>query len=880
MTSLLVTKLHAPRPHTNWVPRPRLMACLDQGLEKRLILLSAPAGYGKTTLLSDWLAASRKPAGWVALDAGDNEPARFWGYVCAALQNAYPSDLPGMPIAATGIDFLTGLINALDQAARPLVLVLDDYHCIETQAIYDDLAYLLEFAPAHFHLVLSTRSDPALPLAKLRARSMMLEIRQADLCFTAQEAADFLNRTMELRLSNDDAARVTARTEGWPAGLQMAALSMRGAADVSRSIDLLSGSHHYIFDYLMEEVLNSQSADTRRFLQYTSILNQLTAPLCEALLQPEIDEPLRPPAAILEELERRNVFIQSLDPERHWYRYHPLFADVLRGHLQRNYPEKVAALHDRASLWFEAHGAIPDAVHHALAAGTWERASRLISANVFALLEQNELNTVANQIDTLTRQQGSANPWLWVGRAWLAAYTGQLGSVESILSLAEAEFDVVETPEEQKTLRGHCAAIRAFSAWSAGSTQTAERAARAALDCLRPTDSMICCLAATVLGLSSRNMDARSEALEQAMLYAREGGLSNVSLFAQSCRAYMLMMKGRLREAYQACHEAMWLAQSNSQNQPLPALAHIVATLSMLLWEWNDLEGAVRYGREGVGLAKRWQQADAMHFTSTVLSDALLAAGDTQGALEILREAWQIAYHTSIWFQEITLGQEVGWHLAQNDLDAAVQRLRLAGIDIDNPLQKHHSPLVTEVVTQVLLAQKKYGQALALISADVKSMEADKVVYFQVRGLMRQALAYYGLGQTAQSLASLKRALALAAPEGFIRSLITAGPGVAALLREARAAHIHPDFIDRLLAALQPADASPAPSGGLLAEPLSDREMDVLRLLAQGLSDKEIAEELVIATGTVHKHLNNIYGKLEAHSRTTAIIRARELGVL
>jgi len=880
MTSLLVTKLHIPRPRTNWVSRPRLMACLEQGLSKKLLLLSAPAGYGKTTLLSEWLAASQQPAAWVALDAGDNDPARFWNYICAALQKAYPSALPGAPVAAPGPDFLTGLINALDQAQQPLVLVLDDYHCIEAQPIHADLAYLLEFAPAHFHLVLSTRADPALPLAKLRARSMMFEVRQADLCFTPQEAVDFLNRTMELPLSDDDAARITARTEGWPAGLQMAALSMRGAADISRSIELLSGSHHYIFDYLMEEVLNSQTAEIRRFLLYTSILNQLTAPLCDALLHPVAEDAPRPSADILEELERKNVFIRVLDQDRCWYRYHPLFVDVLRGHLQRSHPDQLAPLHGRASAWFEGQQAVPEAVHHALAAGAWERASRLISANVFALLEQNELNTVAGQIDALTGQRGSASPWLWVGRAWLAAYTGQLGSVESILNMAEAEIDEVETPEERQTLRGHCAAIRAFSAWCAGGEKSAASAAQAALDCLRPTDSMIRCLAATVLGLSSSNMNARSEALEQAMMYAREGGLSNVSLFAQGCRAYMLVLEGRLREAYQACHEAMWQAQSASPRQPLPALSHILSTLSLILCEWNDLDGAVRYGREGVALAKRWQQADAMHFACTVLGDALFASGDTHGAFEVLREAWQIAHRTSTWFEEISIAQEIDWHLTQNDTDIALQRLGLAGIDIDHPPQKTRSALIPQAVSQLLLAQKNYTRALALITADVKNLESDKVVYFQVRALVRQALAYYGLGQTTPALASLKRALALATPEGYIRSLITAGPGLDLLLREARAAGIHPEYVDRLLAVLEPSGQAAAPASELLVEPLSAREMDVLRLLSQGLSDKEIAEKLVIATGTVHKHLNNIYGKLDAHSRTTAIVRAREMGLL
>lgn len=879
-SKLITTKLHIPQIRAACVPRPHLVLRLQQGLEQKLILISAPAGYGKTTLLCEWLVECGQTTAWVSVDKGDNDPSRFWAYVLAALRDACSSAGSILPEIQTNFDLssneilITELINELDKLSLPMILVLDDYHIIETQIIHDGLSFLLEHAPRHFHLVIATRADPPLPLARLRARSEMLELRQTDLSFTLKESAEFLNRTMGLRISPADAARITTRTEGWIAGLQIAALSMQRSDDISGFITAFTGSHHYIFDYLLEEILGRQSPDIRRFLLYTSILDQLSAPLCDALLE---GESLRSSSLILEELDHSNLFIVSLDHEHRWYRYHSLFAELLRGYLQQNNADQIQILHARASGWFERQELVPDAIRHSLASGDWERVIRLIGANVFALLEQSELSTVAKQLDSLTSEKSLARPWLLIGRAWLAAYTAQLKSVEPILNVVESEIGGIHSQVDRQTLGGHIAAIRAYVSWIGNKRNIAIRQAKEALECLPVADRLMRCQAATILGLSLSDLNAASLAFEQALIYASEINVSHVTIFAHACWEFMLVSQGRLHEAYAACHEAMHLAQSGGSRKPMPTLSHVYTTLSLVLFEWNDLEGAVRYAKEAVNLARRWEQADALHFAYTNLGEALFACGDVDAAFEILRLEWQVATRTSLWFEAITISQEVRWHLAQDNLDAALQRLHLAQVDIEDPSAM---PLIS---IQIYLSQKQYTKAKTLTARVLGDLKKMALGYQFVRVLVWQALAYYGLGQRPQALASLKQALKLASPEGYVRTFIDAGIALVPLLYQARAAGIEPDYVNQLLASMERGDdvqsTAAGPRSGLV-EPLSEREMDVLKLLAQAYPDKKIAESLVITRETVHKHLKNIYGKLGVHSRSEAILRARELSLL
>lgn len=891
---ILSTKLSIPPLRSRLVTRPQLIQRLNQGLNCGFILVSAPAGYGKSTLISSWLSRLEFPATWISLDDSDNDLLRFLTYLVAALQAINPTieaDFQSSLSFDAQVEvesLLVPLINQLVNINQSFCLVLDDYHAIQNQVVHQAVSFLLEHRPAALHLIIVTRADPPLPLARMRVRSEMVEIRMADLRFSTQEAADFLDNTMELTVSPEDVALLTLRTEGWIAGLQMAALSMKHSDDISGFISTLTGSHHYIFDYLIDEILNQQPDEIRRFLLYTSVLDQLSSPLCDALLEGDAETPpSRPSSVILDELEHANLFIIPLDHEQRWYRYHPLFAELLRGYLIQTHPGKSSVLHSRASAKFEELGMISDAIRHAFAASDWERIIILISANIFSLLEQNELTFVERQLENLTSEKSIAYPWLLIGRAWLAGYTGKLSAVEPILKLAEGEIDGLNCEADLQKLGGHIAMIRAYINWIGDKRDLAEKAARAALDWLPETEQLLRCQAATLLGLVTSDFKQQSRFFEQALAYARKCSVSHVTIFAHGCWAWYLTRQARLREAQAACFEAIQLANSSISHQTLPTLSHVYSTLSSVLCEWNDFDAAIRYSKEAVNLARHWEQADALHFALDNLGYALFASGDVDGAFDVAHQAWLVARNTSIWFEKITIAQEVEWYLALDNLEAALQCFHRANIDIEEssrlPLDAFNSLIMPLSIIQIFIFQKQYSKAMPLIEALIREMENKGYIHFLINVLTWQALAYYGLKQETQALTAFKRALTLAEPGGYANTFIRKGPGLIPLLQLASSAGIAPIYVDTLLKSLESGGKQHYTEKYLspqLVEPLSRREMEVLKLLGQGYADKKIAEVLVIARETVHKHLKNIYGKLDVHSRSEAIVRARELGLL
>ncbi len=891
---ILSTKLAIPPLRSRLVARPRLFQKLSQGLDCGFILVSAPAGYGKSTLLSAWLKRLDLPAAWLSLDDRDNDLSTFLAYLVATLQSIDPAVGPGYEAIPTSVcqadvdALLTSLINRLAGRKQPCCLVLDDYHVIQNPAVHQAVTFLLEHRPAPLQLVITTRADPPLPLARLRARSCVLELRMADLRFTIQEAADFLGYTMGLKISEEDVARLTSRTEGWIAGLQIAALSMQAADDIPGFIQAFAGSHHYIFDYLLNEILDKQPPEIKRFLLATSILDELYAPLCDALIaRPEGAPSGQESAHLLEQLDHANLFIIPLDLEQHWYRYHPLFSELLRSYLKKISPEEIPLLHARASEWFEAQGMISQAIRHSLASQDWERIIRLISTNIFALLEQRELNNVARQIESLTGESSPARPWLLIGRAWLAAYTGQLAAVAPLLKMAEAEIDNLKNEAELQTLGGHIAAIRAYVFWIDYDWETAEKAARAALEWLPETEYLIRCQAATILGLTISDLDSGAQAFEQAISYANNTSHSHVTIFAYASYAWLLAMQGNLRQAESMCMETIRLAQSSAALQSLPTLSHVYTTLSFILCEWNKVDRALQYSEMAVDLARRWEQVDALHFALSYQAYALLASGATREAYEVLRQAWQIACKTSAWFRDITISQEIDMHLIQADLAAAQECARQAGLDRVDPSEisfyTFKTGYMAMVSVRLFVAQKHYKQAVEVATRILPEMEKRKIWNYVNRTRTWQALAYHGLRQDDQALACLKRVLTMAVPEGFVRTFYSLGGEFIPVLQLARKDGLYPEYMDTILRVNEQDGQHPVVQSGLastLVEPLSEREMDVLNLLAQGCSDQKIAAALVIARETVHKHLKNIYGKLDVHSRTEAVARARQLKLI
>jgi LuxR family maltose regulon positive regulatory protein len=890
---ILSTKLSVPSLRVRHVPRTQLIQRLNQGLECGFLLVSAPAGYGKSTLLAEWLQQLPVSTAWLLLDDKDNDLARFAMYLTAAFHQIDPTfdiievisqDHPLKQVET----LLTPLVNHLAQLTKPICLVMDDYHVIQDQAVHQAVSFLLENRPKTLHLVIATRADPPFPLSRLRARSAMFELRMADLRFKTQEAADFLTHTMGLKISAEEVTLITRRTEGWIAGLEMAALSMQNLEDVSGFINTFTGNQHYIYDYLLGEILSHQSSEIQRFLLYTSILDQFCAPLCDTLMAGDKKSCSAPPSTIiLQELEHSNLFIIPLDHEQQWYRYHPLFTELLRSHLQHKYQDQLQFLHMRASAWFESQGMISEAIRHSFAVNDWERIVRLVSANVFALLEQNELTSLSRQLENLSHEVSAARPWLLIGRAWLAAYTGQLDSVEPILKEIEFEIDSLKGEVELQTLGGHVAAIRAYTNWMNDKRDLAVNAAQIALEWLPADERLIRCQAATLLGLSNTHFTIRARALEQALKYASECKVSHVTIFAHGCWAWFLLIQGRFHEAHAACLEAIRLAQKDSPHQAIPTLSNVYTTLSSMLLEWNDLQKALFYAKEAVDLARRWGQVDALHFALDNLGYVLFESGDRDAAFEALHQAWQVATHTSTWFEQITISQQIDWYLKMGDLESALVQLQKIPLEISDPSQipmkTFQSGLLPLEIVKIYLYQNECIKAQALITTILPVMEKQQLGYYVIRLLVWQALAYSESKQGSQAFGSIQRALTLAAPAGLVRTFTQECPRIVPLLRQARTAGIMPDYVDHLLTTYESSakkgPAKPTVPSALI-EPLSNREREVLNLLALGCSDKKIAETLVIARETVHKHLKNIYSKLDVHNRVEATVRARQLGLL
>ncbi len=941
-TPLLATKLYIPPARPNLVHRARLIERLTTGLQGKLTLISAPAGFGKTTLISEWVAGIARPAAWLSLDEEDNDPIRFLTYLIAALQTLERHRVPGAPVASrVGMGgkigegvlamlqsaqppateaLLTALLNeittlpdhlthpALPHAGRSFVLVLDDYQMIEAKAVDQALSFLLEHLPPQLHLVITTREDPHLPLARLRARGQMTELRAADLRFSAAEATEFLNQVMGLRLSVADVAALEERTEGWIAGLQLAALSMRDHQDIHGFIRGFAGDHRYIVDYLVEEVLQRQPTPVRNFLLRTAILDRLNGPLCDAVTGGEGSN------ARLEALERGNFFVVPLDDKRHWYRYHHLFAEVLAAHLRAEQPDQVATLHRRASVWYEAHGAVADAIHHALAAAGFARAADLIERAMPAMRQSREEAIVFRWLQALPDELIRARPVLSVGYGWVLLARGELDGIEPRLRDAEKALTiglnsktsaVIVNEEEIRRLPGLIALFRAGRALTRGDWPGTVQYAQRALDLAPKDDTLWQGAAVAILGIASwasGDLEVAYRTYTDGMASVQQAGNISDAISGTIARADIRVAQGHLREAMGIYEQALQLATAHQPGDTRPILrgtADLYVGMSELHCEHNDLNTATQQLLRSKELGEQRGLPQNRSRWAVAMARIREAQGDLDGALDLLHEAERLyvsdffpnvrpiaALKARLWIAQRRLGEALGW-------------VRQQGLSPQDDLSYLHE---FEYITlaRVLLAQVQHNHAdqsmletIGLLARLLQAAEAGGRMGSVIEILLLQALAYYAQDDLPTALVPLQQALMLAEPEGYVRLFVDEGAPMATLLSAAVERGMMVDYSHKLLVTLgtvppmisnaSPPLAAPissAPHTQLLIEPLSERELEVLRLLTTDLSGPEIARQLMISLNTLRTHTKNIFSKLAVNNRRAAVRRAEELDLL
>ena len=893
---ILATKLYIPPPRPQLVPRPRLIERMNAGLHMSpgVTLISAPAGFGKTTLLSEWIAAHtpsprlpRKGVGvraaWLSLDQGDNDPARFLMYLVSALrtvaENFGEGILAGLQAAQLQPppveSILTDLLNEITAIPYPFFLILDDYHVIDARPVDHILNFLLEHLPPQMHLVIATREDPDLPLARLRALGQLNELRAADLRFSLSEAASFLNQVMGLHLSEQNIASLETRTEGWIAGLQLAALSMQGQTDTTAFIQSFAGSHRFVMDYLVEEVLERQPEGIQTFLLSTSILNRLCGPLCDAILL----DPSTSGQEALEHLERTNLFLIPLDNERRWYRYHHLFADLLRQRLHQSAAlstgdagSHINELHLRASQWYEANGFQMEAFQHAAAANDIERAERLIDGKGIPLHFSGGVTPILDWLSSLSPEVMNARPSLWWRHAAMLLINGQTTGVAEKLQSAEASLaDILqgaEPDEETRNLIGQIAAASATLALTRYDVETMLLQSRRALEYLEPSNLILRANANWTLGfaytLLGNRLAARQVYIESISLSQAAGAMFQLIL-ATIGLGQIQILDNELYQAAETCRRVLqWVG-----DKPQQIISEVHLGLALILYEWNDLDAAEQHAQQSLHLARQYESfIDRFVLAEVFLARLKLARGDIDGAAAILAKTDQaVRQHNFVHRMPEVAALQVQTFLRQGDLAAAAQ---LA--------QTHPLPLSQ---ARVHLARGDASGALAVLETFRQQVEAKGWKDEQLKGMILQAIAYQMDGNMDRAMQVLRQALALAEPGGFIRIFVDEGEWMAQLLAEAGTEGITPAYVDTLRNALKAEEQKPGGERSRsLAEPLSQRELEVLQLIAQGLSNDEIGKRLFLALDTVKGHNRRIYDKLQVQRRTEAVARARQLGLL
>ena len=893
--ALLTTKLFIPPPRPGLVARAHLLEKLDSGLaaRQRLLLISAPAGFGKTTLLSAWLDRLMQrgvQVCWVQLDKGDNDRVRFLSYVIAALQTLDANlgqTAQAMLHAPLNVDSeqtseaaVAVLLNDLAGSTTEKVIVLDDYHTITAQTVHDALTFLIDHLPPNIQIVIAGRTDPPLSLARLRATSQLTEIRASDLRFTLAETTTFINDLRQIGLTADQIATLDQQAAGWIVGLQLAALSMQGRRDFNTFLATFGGSNRYVLDYLIEEVLQRQPIEVQDFLVRTSIPDRLTGSLCDALTD-RTDG-----AALLQQLEQANLFLDPLDQERTWYRYHPLFAEFLRNRLAQQRPRpRSPHLHRHASLWHEQHGLWNAAVNHALQGHDFDRAAQLIEQTARdTWITRGESGTLLEWITALPEETLHAHPHLLTIQAWALMADGQS---EAAAACAQKILDTA-APDHTDLIGEAEAILTIITALHNNMPRTIELAQRA-LAHLPPSDRFLRGLVALQLGLAYDMAGQLTEAgrsYEEAAAIGRTANLTFIRMMAATQLADLKVVQGQLRTAAAMYQQTIQL--SAEPDKQLPIVSMVYSALGRLLYEWNDLEPAAHTLHESITWGQRWAAADIRSIGLLFLAYIRLAQQQPQAARELMQQAAHALHDRIVSPLSLDVAQLHQARLAlllgdistaqawaedyQRHLDELPAALRITGV---------------AAVARVWLAQGQADRVCELIGPRAATLESAGLIGSAIEYLMLHALALRALDRSTQARSVIQRALTLAEPGGYVRLFVDEGSAMQALLSDLRSS-LQRQHDQRLCAYLQKLLAAfPAPSGKesrsdvqQLIEPLSERELEVLRLIADGYSNQEIAARLVVALSTIKTHINNIYGKLGVQSRTQALARARTLNLL
>jgi LuxR family maltose regulon positive regulatory protein len=903
--TLLATKIHIPPLRSNLVNRQILIQRLNDGITQnhRLALISAPAGYGKSTLLSEWASQAVTPVTWLSLERGENAPERFWSYFITALStNSQPNQLSicesflrslRSPTPPPMEELLINCINDLDKLEHGSILILDDFHFITESQIHRDLIFLIDHLPRSphgLHLVVASRMDPPWPLARWRARGELNELRSADLRFTIEEVDKLLNQNQQLTLSDQDIRMLHTRTEGWIVGLQMVSLSIKGLLNtqgstaVSKFIESFTGSNRFVLDYLVDEVINQQSTELREFLYDTAVLEQFSASLCDAVTGRKDSE------EILYKLEQSNLFLIPLDDNRQWYRYHHLFSEFLNIRLRQLQPERINELHQRASRWYADNNVLSEAIIEALKANDISYVNELVTSNTLAIVEHNELLNVLRHFEEIPDKTMSQKPWLCVANAWVKAYSDPTQGLDAVLHRLEDCLEGEEIASEKQRLMGHMAAIRAYLAWVKGESEQALEFSRIALVNLPEDDWVIRCHLLNIQGSVLQyfgHLSESTQSYEAAIIAGKRTGRPQETFLANSNLATIYLIQGHLHESFSILQHTLSISNASGQAvKNSPFLAYIYSTKSIVQLEWNEVEAAILSARQGVILADMWKQVHALHYALLCLARSLFAAGDFEEAFEVNHRSKLLVENVSSGFYRLSACDEIWFNLVRGNISIAVKKYKELE-PLIGKLDKKGRFLVTKA--SLLYALGKYTEVLAVMDETICEYAQRGEFWFLLSLLPLQALALYGLSREEEALDAVSHCLTLSEPEGFIRNFVERGSPMLKLLEIAASRGIHTGYINKLLPAFKEGrwlqkstrdQDRDKDQRSILLEPLSERELQVLRLLQSAMTSEEISRELFISVNTARTHIRNIYGKLAVHGRIEAIQKAKELDLI